>query len=79
MIGMEQAATAARLRSRRAEEREFHMMLRIGIAFFVVAIALRRMMPWTWTLSGRSGPQRQSILKEARQAAHNTIPFAFMG
>lgn len=78
MSMIDQTASAARIRSRQAEEREYRWLLRIGFVVFLVAIALRRIMPWTWGTAAAQD-RRLSIVSEAREAALTTIPFAFMG
>lgn len=76
MTIMEERMHSARMRARRAEEREFRMLLRIGFAFFLILITLRRLMPWTWK---RREQPHLSIIAEARRAANTTIPYAFHG
>ena len=64
-------------RAKRTEEREFRFLLRVGFAFFLVLITLRRLMPWNWLRRSRSGTPWPSIIAEARAAANTTIPYAF--
>jgi len=77
MTLMNDTANRDRRRARRAEEREFRMLLRIGFAFFLIVIALRRLMPWDWLRQRPPETRGLSIVAEARQAANNTIPYAF--
>lgn len=77
MALMDETAHADRRRARRKEEREFRMLLRIGFAFFLILIALRRLMPWGWFKRSQGPARGLSIIAEARQAANSTIPYAF--
>jgi len=70
---------SARLRARRAEEREFRLLYAVSFVFFLVVVAAVRLLPRPWRprLVG-SGADR-SIIAEAKAAASIAIPYAFMG
>ncbi len=70
---------SARLRARRAEEREFRLLYAVSFGFFLVVVAAVRLLPRPWRpqLVGAGGDR--SIIAEAKAAASIAIPFAFMG
>jgi len=61
---------------RRGEERDFRLIFMASFLLFLCAALAARLMPRTWRPAGMSG--RRSVLEEARAAANNAIPFAFM-
>jgi hypothetical protein len=62
----------------RRERVEFGALFAVCFCIFLPAVAVRRAL----TLCGlvdASGGEPKSVLKEAREAARSTIPYAFMG
>ncbi len=61
---------------RRAEGRQFHLVLWVSFAFFLLAVAVSRLLP-----SRMRGPQvpgrKLSIIREAWLATTSCIPFAY--
>jgi hypothetical protein len=68
-----------RYRDRRAEEREFRLLLWIAIAVLLPVTALSRLLPRGWRADAIGAGNGRSIYAEARDAAHTLIPYAFMG
>ena len=66
-----------RQRQRKAEEREFRTLLRIGFVFFLVLLTFKRLATFLRLIRRQPDTRKLSIIAEARQAANNTIPYAF--
>jgi hypothetical protein len=60
-----------------ADRRMCRRLVTVTLPFFLVAAAVRRVMPGA-RLDQRAGP-RPSLYAEARANAYATIPFIFMG
>ena len=69
--------SAQALRLRKEEAVEFRLFYAVSFGIFLVAAMLARILPREWRPYplGRAG---RSILGEARTAANEIVPFAFM-
>jgi hypothetical protein len=57
---------------RKDGELEFKVLLAVTLPVFLVAILIKRVMPWNWRRDQRT------LFAATRCAAYNSIPFAFM-
>jgi hypothetical protein len=65
------------MKLRRREALEYRLIFFLSFAFFLVAVLVARLVPWSQ--KARPGFKgNRSIISEARAAAHTCIPFAFM-
>ncbi|MDX2258565.1 MAG: hypothetical protein NW205_06565 [Hyphomicrobiaceae bacterium] len=74
-------ARSRRLRSRQSAEAQYRIIFAASIAFFLVAVIAARAVrvvraPFE---DGVSGEPDKSLITEARELAHSTLPYAFMG
>ncbi|MGB7206347.1 MAG: hypothetical protein WBD37_12810 [Anderseniella sp.] len=57
---------------------EFNIIFSVAFVFFLVAAMAHRIIPKRWRPNLDPSGQARSVIAEARIAASNSIPFAFM-
>jgi hypothetical protein len=67
---------ASSARRRRAEGRQFHLVLWVSFALFLVVVAASRLLPASMRGPQVPGP-RPSVFREAWLATTSCIPFAY--
>lgn len=60
------------------EEKQYRRIYLACFPLFLVVAIITRLLPPAWRPFPRAPGRRRSILAEAREAAHSTIPHAFM-
>ena len=70
--------TARSNRGRKGETLEFHLIYAICFGLCLVAACASRLAPWRLWSSAPDGESHKSIFMEAKLAASNSVPFAFM-
>jgi hypothetical protein len=75
------AETSRRLKSRQSSEAQYRIIFAASIAFFLVAvIAARALHLLRAPFEDRAtADTTKSLITEARELAHSTLPYAFMG
>lgn len=66
------------MKLRRREVLEYRLIFFLSFAFFLVAVLVARLVPWSSQRVRPGFKGHRSIISEARAAAHTCIPFAFM-
>lgn len=66
-------------RSRRHETAEFRLIFALGFVIFLVAALIARLVPESMRPRSLSAKGSRSIFHQAKTAASNCVPFAFMG
>lgn len=69
----------AAAKPKRHEAIEFRMIFSIAFAFFLLTSVLERALPHKWAARGGAGEERKSVVEQAREAAHISAGYAFMG
>jgi hypothetical protein len=58
---------------------EFRLIFTIAFAVFLLTSVIERAMPHKWTQRAGDGEIRKSVFEQAREAAHISAAYAFMG
>ena len=67
----------AKRAQRRAEQREYRLMLGVFFALFLIIALATRVLPRGWRPFGGVSAKPLSVVGEARAAAHHITPFLF--
>lgn len=58
---------------------EFRLIFSAAFALFLFTSVLERALPHNWSGRNEAGEMRKSIIEQAREAAHISVGYAFMG
>lgn len=58
---------------------EFRLIFSAAFALFLLTSVLERALPHKWSGRSESGEIRKSVIEQAREAAHISVGYAFMG
>ncbi len=63
---------------RKQEDMEFRLLFIVSFVIFLFVTMVMRCLPWRSRTSASGANGRRSIIGEAKELAHSTIPYAFM-
>lgn len=58
---------------------EFHLIFSVAFGLFLLTSVLERALPHKWTSRNDTGEIRKSVVEQAKEAAHISVGYAFMG
>lgn len=58
---------------------EFRLIFTMAFAFFLLTSVIERALPHKWAARAGDGEIRKSVIEQAREAAHISATYAFMG
>ncbi len=77
------AASRTAMRSHGAPKKhdalEFRLIFGAAFAFFLLTSVIERALPHKWAARAGEGETRKSVVEQAREAAHISAGYAFMG
>jgi hypothetical protein len=72
------AIRPVRFADRRSDAIEYRAIYAVAFAFFLLAAAAHRLIPVRWRPNLDPSGKSRTVIAEARSAASNSVPFAFM-
>lgn len=73
------AAPRVAAKPKKNEAIEFRLIFTIAFAVFLLTSVIERAMPHKWAQRAGEGEIRKSVFEQAREAAHISAAYAFMG
>ena len=58
---------------------EFHLIFSVAFGLFLLTSVLERALPHKWSSRNDAGEIRKSVVEQAKDAAHISVGYAFMG
>ncbi len=73
------AASRQGSKPKKHEAIEFRLIFMVAFAVFLLASIVERALPHKWTQRAGTGEVSKSVFEQAREAAHISVAYAFMG
>jgi hypothetical protein len=73
------AASRVAAKPKKSEAIEFRLIFTIAFAVFLFTSVIERALPHKWAQRAGEGEIRKSVFEQAREAAHISAAYAFMG